>query len=103
MSSTSEYCGYKTEVSFLRLGKWWCFCLRKTGQLETEIEEGDNGEDSAKDIQDENGDQNEIQDEGVMMRPQTSLFNQLRTQLQSDMKVDFLATLVALHFTPVSE
>ena len=42
----------------------------------------------------ETQDENEIQDESVttpdvMMRPQTSSFNQLRKQLQSDMKVVF--------------
>ena len=54
---------------------------------EDEIED-----EGANEIQDENGDENEIQDESVttpdvMMRPQTSSFNQLRTQHQSDIKV----------------
>ena len=55
-----------------------------------ETEENENEDERANETQDEN----EIQDESVTtpavtMRPQTSLFNQLRTQLQSDMKVVF--------------
>ena len=55
-----------------------------------ENEENENEDERANETQDEN----EIQDESVtttdvMMRPQTSSFNQRRTQRQSDMKVVF--------------